>query len=304
MEKSTNKNKYTLLLTFGRFISLIYKSLDAWKIMIVYGAIITLLYYILSSGQLLCNKNNLQCYLRFQLFTVAFMAFVCMCYIVDFYQNIFKNGVFKYSSIVMFDKIKIKSVLFLTAYVLSFVVSAFVAKYIVFKPANPDWRIEFIYFVLLFIFCMLPILAMRFSVIVAFYFNEQKLPPIRYLYQKTSGRSYIGIIGFLLTILIMAVFNMQTYGYVMHFTEKYPSSVSVEVLSTFFDILVKLLTFNVIFCFFEAQRQLMLDDEDSFCDNAVNKSTPEFVEMQDNKDIETSGKKRKKHKKISYKRKK
>lgn len=291
-------NKYTLLRTLSRFIGLIYKSLDAWKIMLIYGAVITFLYYIMSTTQFICNQTNVACFLRFQIIIAIILLFVCFCYLYDFYQNVFKNTVFKYFSIVKFDKNKIKSIGFLLFYVLCFVLSASIAKYIVFKPANPNWKIEFIYFVVLFIFCMLPILAMRFSAIVAFYFNDLKLPSLNYLYEKTSGHSFIGIVGFLLTMLIMAVFNMQAYGYVTHFTTKYPTSVTVEVLATFFDILVKLFTLNVMFCFFEAQRQLMSESDLS---DSVAKQEAEPIEVKKSNPVKTKKEKQIKTGKKSHK---
>ena len=288
-------NKYTLLRTFGRFFSLVYKSLDAWRVALVYGSIITFIYYVMAAGQFVCKKTDVSCYLHFQTFIMIILSLVCLCYVFDFYQNTFKNSVFKYSSIVEFSKNKLKSIGFFIFYILCFAVSAFVARYIILKPANPDWRIEFIYFVVLFIFCMLPVLLMRFSAIVAFYFNEQKLPSIKYLYAKTTGHSFIGIVGFLLTILIMAVFNMQAYAYEAHFTMKYPSSVTVEVLSTFFEIIVKLFTLNVIMCFFEAQRQLMIESDlaAGSVDRQVVEQTAEPVEKEAEKPLKTEKKAKK-----------
>lgn len=300
MEKSVNK--YTLLRTFGRFVSLIYKSLDTWKIALIYGSGMTLIYYIMAAGQFVCDKTDVLCYLHFQTAILIILSFICLCYISDFYQNAFKNSVFKYSSIIEFNKQKFKSIGFFISYILCFAISAYVARYIIFKPANPDWRIEFIYFVVLFVFCMFPVLLMRFSAVVAFYFNEQKLPSIKYLYEKTLGRSYIGIVGFLLIILIMAVFNMQAYGYEAHFRIKYPSSVTVEVLSTFFDIIVKLFTLNVIMCFFEAQRQLMTEGYFTSDDNSreqVSKVIEEDIKKPAK--VEKKTKKQAKTKKSSHK---
>ena len=288
-------NKYTLLRTFGRFVSLIYKSLDAWRATLIYGSVITFIYYVMAAGQFVCKKTNVSCYLHFQTVVTIILSLVCLCYLFDFYQNVFKNSVFKYSSIIEFSKEKFKAIGFFIFYISCFAVSAFVARYIILKPANPDWRIEFIYFVVLFVFCMLPVLLMRFSAIVAFYFNEQKIPSIKYIYEKTAGHSFIGIVGFLLTILIMAVFNMQAYAYEAHFTMKYPSSVTVEVLSTFFEIIVKLFTLNVIMCFFEAQRQLMIESDLSSvsADKQVVEQTAEPVEEEAEKPVKTEKKSKK-----------
>lgn len=252
MDKNSN---YSLLHVGGRFFRLIVKSINAWRTMLLYGAVTTLVYYILQICQLSCGNGNEQCYMYVQYIAYICLALLFLGYTYDSYQSAFKDSVFKYDNLIKFDVKKIKSCMFLAFYALCFIVPVFVAKLIIFKPANQDWRIEFIYFTILFVFCLLPIAAMRFSMIVAFYFNEQNIPSFKYLYEETRGKSYVGVIGFLLIILIMSVLNLRVYGYEIRMVNEYPSSVFVQVISTFLDIITKLFTLNIIFCFFEAQRQ-------------------------------------------------
>lgn len=276
MDKNSN---YSLLRVSGSFFKLIGKSINAWRTMLLYGAVSTLIYYVLQICQMSCGNGNEQCYMYVQYIATVCLAILFLGYTYDNYKNAFKNGVFKYADLIKFDANKIKSCLFSAFYVLLYIVPVFVAKIIIFKQANPDWRIEFIYFTILFIFCLLPIAAMRFSMVVAFYYNEQKIPSFKYLYEKTKGKSYVGIIGFLLITLIMAVLNLHIYGYEIRMINEYPSSVFVQVLSTFLDIIAKLFTLNVIFCFFEAQRQagqteeLLIKDEETVADKPKNKKT-------------------------------
>lgn len=249
--------KLTLVQTFGLFLRLVYKSVDFWRGMLLYSAVLTAFYHISLCGQYICRQNSFSCLITIQFIILITLFLGALCYIVDFYQSTFKNSVFKCGSIISFDKNKLKSIVFLIAYTMVFAISGYFAKIIIVKPANHVWQIEFIYFVMFFIFCLLPVMAMRFSAAVAFYLHEQKAPSFKFLYDKTAGHSFISIVGFLAIILLLTVFNIQVYGYENAFLLKFPHSISVVILTTFVDAFIKLLSLNVIVCFFEAQRELM-----------------------------------------------
>jgi hypothetical protein len=290
MEKSS---KYTLLRTIGRFFSLTYKSLDTWRVLLFYGAVITAL----TSGFYLvymCDKRSLQCFISMNAVVILLLIFAGFCYLYDFYQCAFKNTVFKIADVVKFDKPKIKSLCFLAGYFFSFIISGAASWLIIAKPANPDWRIEFIYFTIFFAFCMVPILAMRFSAAPAFYFDNQKMPSLKYLFLQTSGRSYIGIIGFLLVMLLLSLLNLYLYGYGKRIFSALPTSVTFSVLNTFFNTLVMLFTVSVLFCFFEAQRQVMIADDKS--DVLTPESAPALKKQPDEKMTKTAKKSKAKKK--------
>jgi len=249
--------KLSLLQTTRQFLRLVYKSTEFWRGMLLYSIVFTFFYHVSVYGQFLCSQNNFSCLITVQLMIIAGLILGALCYIVDFYRSVFKNGVFKCNTIISFDKNKLKSIMFLIAYVLVFVISMYFAKVILLKPANPDWKIEFIYFVILFLLCVLPVFAMRFSAIVAFYLHEQKIPSFKFLYDMTVGHSFVCVVGFLGVILFLAIFNMQVYGYENVFLLNFQDSKSAVILITFFDAFIKLFSLNVLICFFEAQRELM-----------------------------------------------
>lgn len=290
MEKAT---KYTLLRTIGHFFTLIYKSFSAWQVMLFYGAVITALtnaFYLVY----LCAENSLRCFVATNALVILLLVFVGLCYLYDFYQCAFKNTVFKIENVIKFDKAKIKSLCFLVGYIMCFVVSAAISWFIFVKPANPDWRIEFMYFTVFFAFCMVPVLAMRFSAAPAFYFNNQKMPSPKYLFIQTSGRSYIGIVGFLMVMLILSVMNLYFYGYGKRIFSVLPDSVTFSVLNTFFNTLVMLFTVSVLFCFFEAQREVMTLDDKS---DVFNEETAQEAKKQADEKSTKSKKKSKAKKK-------
>lgn len=254
MEKNTRK--YTLLRTVGRFFSLIAKSFKAMSLTMFYSAVIigiSLAFYTTRY----CGIGNIGCGIAISTAVSLIIAISVLGYLYDIYCTMFKNSVFKITDILKFDAAKIKSVGFLIAYIMCYVISGYISWKILQKPANPDWRIEFIYFTVFFVFCLVPIMAMRFSVVVAFYLNEQKTPSLKKLYDATEGRSYISIVGFLFVLLLLSVFNLYLSGAI----DRVISSVSVVagVLKIYLIILVLLSELSFILCFFEAQRQLITE---------------------------------------------
>lgn len=251
-------SKYTLLHTLGCFFSLMLKSFNAWHVTLLYAAVLTLF----SSAFALARYcGSVDCVVAVNLALAVPMLVIVFFYLYDFYHVAFKNDVFKLNTIANFSKNKIKSVGVLFCYFLCFAISAYISWKIFTKPANPDWRLEFVYFTVFFIFCMAPLLAMRFSAAVAFYFSDYKFPSLKYLYKKTEGRSYIGIIGFLTTMLILSMLNLYLQGAAVRIFTLLPLSLTANVLGSFINIVIILITFNLFFCFFEAQRQTMVEDD-------------------------------------------
>lgn len=255
-----NVRRYTLLSTMGCFFSLICKSFTSWRVTLSYGVLIAAFSWAFGLVHL-CNPDNRNCFVAVNLSLILLIFITMLLYLYDFYQVMFKNSVFKPVSIVKLDKNKLKSVGVLLGYILCFAVSAFISWKIFTKPANPNWKIEGIYFTIFFIFCMIPVFAMRFSAVVAFYFNECKLPSFGYLYKKTSGRSYIGIVGFLAVLLILSVLNLYLQGATVYLLKRFPLSFTVSILGSLLNALIILITFGLFLCFFEAQRQKMIEED-------------------------------------------
>lgn len=295
-------NKYTFFRVVSRFFDLIYKSFHSWRVTIFYSIIITLLsgaLYIALNFVYLCGNSAMICYISVNIGLIVLLSVLIMCFLYDFYQASFKNSVFKAVDIIKFNKTKIKSLMFLIGYILCYALSAGICWYIFKKPANPDWKIEFIYFCVFFLFCMLPMAAMRFSAAVAFFFHEQKIPSLKYLFTRTERRSYIGIVGFLMVLLILSVLNLYTYALSERLFVKLALPMTAVALKMFCNILVILFTFIVILCFFEAQRQLMVETEpfpivENKTDNDGEKEHSETKGISKNKGKKTANKSKKK----------
>ena len=249
-----NSTKYTLLRTIGRFFYLIFGTFKSWPLTLFYGAVIIGISLAFYTARY-CGADNLNCNVAVTVGVFLLIALCSICYLYDLYCITFKNSVFKISYVLKFDTAKIKSVGFIIGYIMSYVVSGYISWKILQKPADPNWRAEFVYFVVFFVFCLVPIAAMRFSVAVAYYFNKQKLPSLKQLYKVTEGRSYISIVGFLFVMLILSVLNLYLSSVVNRVLVS--SSAMIIVFKIYLLVLIFLFEFSFLLCFFEAQRQLI-----------------------------------------------
>lgn len=252
MENSTTK--YTLLRTIGRFFYLIFATFKSWVLTLFYGAVIIGISLAFYTARY-CGADNLNCNIAVTVGVFLLIALCSVCYLYDLYRITFKNSVFKISDVMKFDMAKIKSVGFIISYIMSYVVSGYVSWKILQKPADPNWRAEFVYFVVFFVFCLVPIAAMRFSAAVAYYLHDLKVPSLKRLYKATDGRSYISIVGFLFVMLLLSVLNLYLNNTVNRLLTS--ASVTVAVMKIYLIILIFLFEFSFILCFFEAQRQLI-----------------------------------------------
>ena len=97
-----------------------------------------------------------------------------------------------------------------------------------------------------------------------------------------------------MVMLILSVMNLYFYGYGKRIFSALPDSVTFSVLNTFFNTLVMLFTVSVLFCFFEAQREVMTLDDKS---DVFNEETAQEAKKQADEKSTKSKKKSKAKKK-------
>lgn len=186
---------------------------------------------------------------------------IIISFIYDLYYVMFKNTVFKIKNCVLVTPKKLRSILLLAFYILLYLIAGVVSWVIFAKPANPVWYIEFGYFTIMFCFALLPLFLMRSFVGISLYLQDGTIPSLQYIFQATSGRSYIAIVGFLLLILTGTIFFAHTDIYLRHLYLKY-DYFAVAVAGEFICYLAILGIFSLLLCFSRAQHEL-LDEEKS-----------------------------------------
>ena len=257
-----NDNKYTFFSVIGAWINLLPQIIKQWGAILAYGVAITALSAAFGRWSFSCQEGNTGpwCYVPSSNFAVVvafltiFLLLICVIialFVHDFQQNVNRNSVFKLKDACNLSKPKIKSVLFVLGVIAGFIVPVIIAIYIINKPANPDYRVEFCYFTVMFLMFMVPLLQIRFSSGIAYFLNKGYVP-MRKIFNITMGRSFIPLLLFLLLVILMLSIHMRSMGYFSYLTYRY-SGFTVVVLTEFIDNVLKLACLALFLLFFQAQ---------------------------------------------------
>lgn len=261
--------RYTFLRVLSRFGNLSWQIFAQWRLYIFYGFAITVLSALFGRWSFSCQRGNTGpwCYIPTDNIYIMFgflAVFYCLAiltvgaFVYDFQRCAIKNGVFKLGDAFSFNKTKLKTMAFVFGIFAGFIIPIVVAMYIINKPANPDYRIEFCYFVVMFIMFMIPLLIIRLSAGIAYFLNDGKFPA-RKIFQITFGRSYIPLIMFLFLIIFALSLNIRSMGYFNYLTQEH-HLFSVVVLTDFADSFLRLVCLGLFLLFFEAQ-YLQMEEE-------------------------------------------
>jgi len=264
--KDKNKN-FSFFKVAGRTAHWFYKSLDAWKITFTYGGILTMFSVLFSRYEYSCHGSQQQswCYDLPQTFNGQILFYAVFCLLItyfvfsflgDVYGQVFKNTVFKPLDIIKPNKDKLKRMCFLFGFFVLFVGLFVAAWLIVLKPANPDWRIEFLYFVAAFACAFTPLILLRISAFIGYYLQDLHLPSFDKMFKQTAGHSYVGVVGFMLCLLLACVINLRMMGEFNHLSSEYNMFV-VALGLEFIDYVVKLAMLTCFICFFHAEYEVM-----------------------------------------------
>ena len=270
MQNNIKNKNFSFFKVAGRTTRLFYKVLSAWKIMFIYGGILTALSVLFGRYEYSCHgsKTNFWChsgpqfvqsysgqvmYLTLFFLLVAYLTFSFLC---DVHNTVFKNDVFKTMGIIKPNKDKLKQMGFLFGSFIGFILLFVVAWLIVLKPANPDWRIEFIYFTSAFVCAFTPLVFLRLSAVIGYYLQNLHLPSFDMLFKQTSGRSYVGVVGFIFCLMLVCTVNLRLMGEFNSLNSGdnfFVMAVGLE----FVDYVIKLYLITLFMCFFRAEYEVM-----------------------------------------------
>ena len=113
-------------------------------------------------------------------------------------------------------------------------VVSFIALY--YRVPNPDWRIEMLFFAFACIGFLLPFISVRFYSVLAFIFEDKKIPSIKEIFKRTDGST----LKILLALSIMSILFFIIFIYFNIFAEAV-LGYSPLVFGFIFDILYNLL---------------------------------------------------------------
>lgn len=256
------KNKYTFFGVLNTWGQLMARSVFQWRIFGVYAAFMTFVSALFGHWSYACRNGEADfwCFswshnkylgiIGLCIFSVLMLYLIC-AFITDLYNATSENTVFKPRDIFAVSGQKIKTTITLTTIFLSATVSLIVAYYIIQRPANPSFDIEFGYFLIVFVLLLIPLMMIRCAACFAYYMHTGHFS-LRKVYDHTSGRSYISVMMFLLLLIVLLVVNMRLYGFFTRIAVDY-NSFTAAVATDFADNLFKLICLTTFLQFTEAQ---------------------------------------------------
>lgn len=231
-------DKYGIIRVVSRWLDLLPKLIGMWRIFIGYAAVLTVCAIVLNRWSYACHGEATGFWCNWYgsgaeadlitiiLWIISAFCFYCL-FAADFYKNLISPSNFKLSDIFVISKQKLRSLGIFFGFLTVIIICCGILIYIInpthipsWHGANPDWRIEFLYFTVAFICTAFPLLILRCSGIIACFFNEGSFP-LKKIYDLTFGRAYVGIFCFFLLVLfclnmhvsIMHWFNRITNNY-------------------------------------------------------------------------------------------
>lgn len=254
-----NANKYSIIGVFVRMFHLGGKIFDCWRPIVIYAALLMILTYIFSfTMRIYFTEDMVTGYsisalliglLYFILYAHLFLAFA-----VDFYDEAFNGKKFQLQQLWHREKQKWHSELFLLAYLAAYAIPFALAAKLLIQPANPNWRIEFIYFTIIFAVFIFILLLIRLSAGVSRGLSANQWPKWKQVLKQTSGSAYVGTILFLVIIALELLSSIRLKAWL----EVLPIiSPWLEWLSMWLGNIITLGFTAVIFVFFRAQDELL-----------------------------------------------
>ena len=188
-------------------------------------------------------------------FYILLCLFILFSFYFDLYKSIFSDNKFILKDIFNFSKEKLRFAGFV--YLFCFLIIAFIAiaLKISTKEPNPDWRIEFLYFIVFFVFAFLPIVFIRMSSSIDYMADFNKIP-FKKIWNMTSKRTFSLVVTFCLIFLFINFIHIRL-SYSLRTTA---SEYNYFIVAFIVDMIGCFLLFNYIaflMMYFRAVRSLI-----------------------------------------------
>lgn len=262
-------SQYSFLRVLGKWFDLLAETVKQWPIFLVYALYITLISAVFGRWTYACQQGMAadwcyvpsgNAYISVTWITAFYllMFYLIGSFIFDIHDCMFKNSVFKWHNVWKTGKQKAKNILVICAIIISFIVSISMAVYIIRRPANPDFRIEFIFFLIAFMFLLVPMFMIRCSACFAYYMNTGSFSAAK-VYDETSGKSYISVALFLLLMITVLALNMRSISSLGGLMRSY-NNFGTALFTDFIGNLLVLISIAVFLMLFQAQYVQMEKD--------------------------------------------
>lgn len=152
------------------------------------------------SANLFCS-NSLWGYLLYSIIKMLVWGYVG----IKWYEYVFIKAPLNKKSLFCIDKryLKFSGYLLLFLFLNMLPLLSWWVLYV--RVPNPDWRVEMVFFAVVSIGFIMPIVLLRFYALLGFVMRGEKVPSVSYIWEKTSGNTLKIFMSFML-ILILGIF--------------------------------------------------------------------------------------------------
>ena len=209
-----NVNKYSIIGVVVRLLTLGGRIFDCWRPIVIYATLITVLSYIFEGAMMLYGAKSAgvlpQNWLTGSCSAIFLLIYthLILAFVVDFYAEAFDKEHFVWRRLWLRDAEKWRSELFLLGYVAAYILPFGLAVKLLTQSANPDWRVEFVYFCIVFSVFVLILMLIRLFGAVSRYLQTKK-SAWREVFKQTSGKAYVAVVLFLALLAIVLLSNMR-----------------------------------------------------------------------------------------------
>lgn len=272
--------KFTIINVFDKTFSVVWQLCKNWKVWSSYIIVLALLSIISGNWTHTCKDalsiswwcaNDVNVYVTYArvllYFILAFML------IFAFPYDVLNSKGRGFKAIVSFSKEKIKCMGFTFGMCALFFALLGVCVWLIFKKANPNWLIEFGYFLIVFAFATVAVLILRTSAVLGVFLRDGKTPDFGELFKATQGKFYVVLLTFCGITYVVNLLQMNVIGY-LEVLNIEKNSFVVALGSEFASSVLKIAVLMIYTAYFSAQAEILKPREIAEEPKAENDNKP------------------------------
>ncbi len=260
------ERKFTILNVFDTTIGYLWKFCLAWKVWVIYTLVLTAVGALSGNWTHTCKDalyDSWWCvnvssvfsgYVRIIIYFIA-AFFLVFAFCFDIY-----HGNAKFLSLFSVTDKKLKFMGFAIGLCSAFFAFLAIGAWLVFRKANPDWLVEFGFFLIVFTFSTLAVLILRTSASLGLFLQNGKIPNFKQLFNLTHGKFYVVLLTFCIITYAVNILQMNIMRSLEVLNMQKPVFY-VAILSEFFSSLAKFFVLAVYTAYFLALAKCLVPED-------------------------------------------
>lgn len=260
------EKKLTILNVLDNTINNFWRFCKEWKVWGVYALAMFLLSAVCLNWSHSCKdplaiswwcpqSSNIHFIYARIVFYYICSFFLVFAFVYDIYNAAFGTKKSDFKAIFCYDKQKLKIMGLLFVLCLTFFSALIVCFWLIFREPNPDWRIEFGYFLIVFTLASVVVLLLRTSASFGEILAEGKFPNFKKLFNLTHGKFYVILITFCVMTYAVNLLQMKIKGLLDMLSEDY-SYFCVVLTGEFAGAIIQLAILAVYVAYFLTLSQI------------------------------------------------